>query len=491
MDMAPVKTFVFFSLMALFSCTESYDLVILNGRVIDPESGLDAARNIGIRDGKIALITSNAITGTDTIDAAGLVVSPGFIDLHAHGQDSISNRLQVADGVTTALELELGVYPLKPWLQSREGKAIINYGASVGHLGARIKHLTGFDAGHMPLRPPEDTAYQAASLISQQTEIDEQEVDAIAKLLSAELDAGALGIGFGIAYAPSANRTEIFRLFQFAAQQGVPVFTHLRNFDTLDHIAPFQEVIANVAATGASLHIVHINSTAAEDVRVVVELIRGARARGLDITAEAYPYTASSTKIESAFFDDWKTYSDERIADFQWPTTGERLTRETFGKYRAQGGWVIIHGERSEETNAWIVAQPDIITASDGIPFLYGIAHPRGAGTFSRILGYYVREQKTLSLMDALKKMTLLPAQRLEGISPQMRNKGRIREGADADITMFDPQIIIDKADYTNGGNVPSDGVMYVMVGGVLVVSEGKIVEGVLPGKAIVKKMNE
>ncbi len=483
-DTTLAKSILIFSSVLIFSCADDrmHDIVILNGRVMDPESGLDAVRNIGITEGTIAVITDRSIQGKDTIDATGLVVAPGFIDLHAHGQDSISNRLQAADGVTTALELELGVYPVKPWLQSREGKAIINYGASVGHLGARIKHLTGFDAGHMPSRPPEDTAYQAASHISQQTEATEQEVSDIAKLIIAELDNGGLGIGFGIAYAPSTNRTEIFRLFQLAAELNVPVFTHLRGGDTLDALAPFQEVIACAAATGASLHIVHLNSTAREDARVALEMIRGARERGLDITTEAYPYTASSTKIESALFDDWETYDDKRLADFQWPTTGERLTRETFRKYREQGGWVIIHGERTEETNAWIVAQPDVVTASDGIPFLYGTAHPRGAGTFSRVLGYYVREQKVLPLMEALKKMTLMPAQRLEQICSQMKNKGRIRAGADADITIFDPETIIDKANFANGGNVPSSGVMFVIVGGVAVVREGEIQEGVYPG---------
>jgi N-acyl-D-aspartate/D-glutamate deacylase len=147
---------------------------------------------------------------------------------------------------------------------------------------------------------------------------------------------------------------------------------------------------------------------------------------------------------------------------------------------------VIIHGERTEKTNAWIVAQPDIIVASDGMPFLHGSAHPRGAGTFSRVLGLYVRELKVIPLMDALKKMTLLPAQRLELISSAMKNKGRIHEGADADITIFDANRIIDKADYTNGGNVASEGVAYVLVGGTVVVSQGKIVPGVFPGKGMV-----
>ena len=149
--------------------------------------------------------------------------------------------------------------------------------------------------------------------------------------------------------------------------------------------------------------------------------------------------------------------SDADFSKLQWPATGERLTAESFARYREEGGWVISHGRR-EETNAWIVAQPDVMVASDGIPFLYGPAHPRGAGTFSRILGHYARDQQTIGLMDALKKMTLLPAQRLEQIAPAMRNKGRVRLGAGADITLFDPDTVLDRSTYEQG-DIPSTGI--------------------------------
>ena len=155
----------------------------------------------------------------------------------------------------------------------------------------------------------------------------------------------------------------------------------------------------------------------------------------------------------------------------------------SFRKYREQGGWVIIHG-RSEETNEWIVAQPDVMVASDGIPFLYGPAHPRGAGTFARVLGHYVRERRVIDLMPALAKMTLLPARRVEGAAPQMKDKGRVQPGADADLTLFDPRGILDRATYERG-DVPSAGVAYLLVGGTLVVRGGEIVEGVFPGRAI------
>ena len=223
-------------------------------------------------------------------------------------------------------------------------------------------------------------------------------------------------------------------------------------------------MIANALATGASLHIVHMNSSADEMARTTLEMIRGARERGIDITTESYPYTAGSTRIESALFDSWEGLTDEEYSRLQWSGTPERLNAESFRRYREQGGWVVIHG-RNEETNEWIVAQPDVIVASDGIPYLYAAIHPRGAGTYSRVLGHYVRERGALSLMDALAKMTILPAQRVEGFAPVMARKGRVQAGADADLTVFDPETIIDRSTYADPA-APSEGVMYVLVGG-------------------------
>ena len=458
------------------------DLVISGGRVMDPETGLDAVRNVGIADGRIAAVTEEALEGAESIDASGLVVAPGFIDLHAHGQDPVSARLQAADGVTTALEMEIGVFPVAEWIATREGQAIINFGATVSHPGARIMVVDGIKALHWPTLTEEESATLDAGM-GVYADITEEQIGEVIDLLERELTEGGLGIGFGITYTPGASRLEILRTFEMAAVRGVPAYVHLRGRDSGGTLGAFQEAIADAAITGASLHIVHMNSSSGELAPITLGMIRGAREQGLDVTTEAYPYTAGSTRIESAAYDGWEDNPDADFSRLQWAATGERLTAETFRQYRAIGGWVIAHG-RTEEMNEWVTAQTDVMVASDGIPFLYGPAHPRGAGTYARVLGHYVRERGALSLMDALAKMTIQPAQRLEGTAPVMERKGRVQVGSDADLTLFDPETVIDRSTYSDGDE-PSAGIVHVMVEGQLVVRDGKVVEGVFPGKAI------
>jgi dihydroorotase len=453
---------------------------------MDPQTGLDAIRNVGIEGGTIVAVTAEPLSAPVVVDASGLVVSPGFIDLHAHGQDPVSNRLQAQDGVTTALEMEIGVHPVEAWLRSREGKAVIHYGATVSHLGARAKLFHDIDLGSWALGNDADPNRQRLSQVSgyayQPTT--EEQFSRLAALMVRGIDEGGLGFGLGITYTPGATREEVLKLFQLARTERVPIYVHLRGEGSGGTLGAFQECIANAAATGASLHIVHMNSSAGDLARTALSMIRGARAAGVDVTTEAYPYTAGSTRIESPLYDSWENRPAEDFQRLQWPLTGERLTRESFRRYREEGGWVIQHGGRSEEVNEWITAEPDVMVASDGIPFFDGPAHPRGAGTFSRVLGRYARDRKGLPLMDALRKMTLMPAERLASAAPGMRRKGRLQVGADADITVFNPESILDLSTYERG-DVPSRGIAHVLVSGTFVVRDGKLVDGVFPGRAI------
>jgi N-acyl-D-aspartate/D-glutamate deacylase len=452
---------------------QRYDLVLSGGRVMDPESALDAVRNVGIRGGRIAAISEKLLDGRTKVDVAGLVVAPGFIDLHSHGQDDENYRFKARDGVTTALELEAGASPVKPWYAAREGKALINYGASSGHIPARIRVM--HDTGE--LLPTGPAAHRKAT---------PEEMHQIEDLLRSGLDDGALGVGMGIAYTPSATHPEILSIFRIAADRKVACFVHTRSVGVTEPgstTEAMEEVIAGAAITGASIHVVHITSMSGSQTGLALEMIDGARKHGLDMTTEAYPYTAGMTKIDSAMFDPgWQGRLSITYRDLQWVATGERLTADSFDRYRKSGGFVILHSIPEEAVRA-AIAYPGVMIASDG-RLVQGKGHPRGAGTYARVLGYYVREEKALPLMTALQKMTLLPASRLEAISPQMARKGRLRIGADADITVFDPQRVIDKATFDKP-NQYSDGIPFVLVNGVFVVREGELVEGVKPGVGI------
>lgn len=446
------------------ACGADYDTVIQGGRVMDPESGLDSVVNIGILEGQVRAISGDNLDGSRVIDATGLIVAPGFVDLHRHGQSERAYRLQVQDGVTTGLELEIGTPNAATWYAEREGGQLVNYGVSIGHIGVRARAM-----GDSVLGSGGITARQQSS----PDQISETE-----QLIREGLAQGAIGVGFGTAYTPGATMDEIEHMFSVAADLGVTAFVHMRGgLEGLDSTL----TAANNAA--ASLHIVHANSSGGGNILEFLEMIQMAQDEGRDVTTEAYPYGASQTGIQSALFDDWESWDDERFERHQWVRTGERLNRETFSKYREEGGSVIIHG-RTEEMTLAAVTSPLTIVASDG-----GTGHPRGAGTFARILGRYVREQGALELMDALARMTILPTLRLEEFVPAMETKGRIRVGSDADITIFDPETVIDRATYLEG-SLTSDGIEYVLVNGIPVVYEGEIAEGVRPGKAIKAEMN-
>jgi len=269
---------------------------------------------------------------------------------------------------------------------------------------------------------------------------------------------------------------EIERIFRVAAQGGASAHIHMRN-----GVAGLDSTLAAAAASGAKLHIVHVNSSADTSLAAFLERLGAARDRGQDVTTEAYPYGAGMTEIGSALFDDWETWPEARFGLHQLVSTGERLTRRTFGEARRNGGTVIIHGRSEEQTRAAILS-PLSMVASDGF-IENGRGHPRTSGSYAKVLGKYVREEKALGLMDALRKMTIEPARRLEARVPAMAAKGRIRLGADADLTIFDPATVIDRSTYEDA-TIPSAGIPFVVVGGQVVVDSGRVTAA-RPGRAI------
>ncbi len=462
-------------LLGTLAAAQQYDLVIEGGRVMDPETNLDAIRNVGIRDGKIARISSKALAGKRVVQAAGLVVAPGFIDLHQHGQDLASQRVKAFDGVTTALEMEIGAPDVAQFLKSKEGHSVIHYGTTASHVAARALIFGS------PL--PEGTILPKTGPATDQPATQEQ-IDRMQQRLRAEFDAGALGVGMGIQYVPGATRLEVIEMFRTAAERKLPVYTHMRSFGRIEPgsaIEATEEVIGAAAITGAPLHIVHVNSTCLSDTLECLSMIAGARARGLDVTTEAYPYTAGMTAINSAIFNPgWREKLGIDYSDLVVPDTGEHLTKERFEELRNSGTkqWILIFANTQEMVDKTI-PNPLIMIASDGAE-----GHPRNAGTFSRVLAQYVREKKTLTLMEALRKMTLMPAQMLERSTPAARQKGRLQEGADADIVVFDPQTISDRSTFEKPME-PSVGVHELLVSGTLVIHDGKLVPDVYPGRAI------
>jgi N-acyl-D-aspartate/D-glutamate deacylase len=452
---------------------ENYDVVVSNGRVMDPESGLDAVRNVGIRGGKIVAISEWALQGKAAINAKGLVVAPGFIDLHEHGQEERNYQFQAHDGVTTSLELEAGTDDVSRWYGAREGKSLINFGVSIGHIPVRMKVM--HDPGGF--LPTGDAAHRVAA---------SEELAAIRAGIEDGFRQGALAEGMGINYTAASTHAEIIEMFRIAAKYGASVHVHLRYGGVKEPntgLAALEEVVAAAAATHASLHVVHITSMGLRDTPELIAMVEGAHRNGLDVTTECYPYTAGSTALQSAVFDPgWQESMAITYKDLQWVETGERLTAETFEKYRKQGGIVVIHSI-PEQAARTAVSDPQIMIASDGMMITGSKVHPRGQATFSRVLGHYVREEKALDLMTALRKMTLMPAQRLEKRAPAFQSKGRIRVGADADVTLFDAQRVIDKASYEEPLQY-SEGIQFVLVNGVPVVKDGQLVDGVFPGRA-------
>jgi N-acyl-D-aspartate/D-glutamate deacylase len=320
---------------------------------------------------------------------------------------------------------------------------------------------------------PRDKAVERAATPEEQVQI--------RGLIRRGLSEGALGIGLGIAYIPHMPREEVMELCKLAAAEKAALYVHMRNGGPVEPgvLDAVREMLSCATATHASIHIVHITSMGLAQTRQCLTMIEEARGRGLDITTEAYPYTAGMTDLGSAIFDKgWESRQGGiTYRDLQWAATGERLTAESFARYRKQGGYVAIHSI-PESVVQLAMGHPLVMIASDGI-LNDGKGHPRAAGTFARVLGRYVREQHALTLMDAVRKMTLMPAERLG-----MASKGRLAVGADADVTLFDPARVADRATFENPAQY-SEGIPYVVVAGTLVVERGELVKDVFPGKAV------
>jgi N-acyl-D-aspartate/D-glutamate deacylase len=463
---------------------------------MDPESGLDGIRDVAIAAGRIVAISAEPLSGVEVVDVSGRVVAPGFIDLHSHAQTPLGQRFQVRDGVTTALELESGTYPVEslgthPPLDFAD-RSRIHFGSSVGHAWIRARILEGDAAASgiddMYARVLREGASAGIDGPAFTEPLDAAQLPRLRGDLARGLEAGGLGIGLLLDYMSEAvGDDELRTVFELAGERQAPIFVHIRRGVAGDP-AGLVEVIALAAETGAPLHVCHVQANAMSAIDDFLGRIREAREAGLRITTESFPYNAGSTSIAAAVFGrDWQRIFGITYEDVEWAATGERFDEATWREYREKHpeGAVIHHYNREAWTRIATTA-PDVLVASDGLPVLSPDVKvpPFGIGTFARILGRYVREEGSLSLMDALAKMTLGPARVLEGWAPAFLSKGRVQIGADADLTVFDPERVADHATFADPYR-PSTGIDHVIVAGSFVLRDGTLLEGTTPGRRL------
>ena len=490
-----------------------WDLVLRGGRVIDPESGLDAVRDVAVMQGRIAAIGTALPAGLVDVDVAGQVVTAGFIDLHSHVSDLGGLRLQTMDGVTTALELEAGVTPVaEAYRRAAAHGRPVNYGFSASWARARMEAVTGL-LPHASLAGLmariSDPAWQRAAEPGQ--------VTTMLARLSADLADGALGIGVLLGYAPAASPAEYLRVAELAAEAGVPTFTHARDLIEMVPGAVIdgaEEIVQAAGQTGAHMHYCHVNSTSQRHINRVLALVDRAQAAGSVVTTEAYPYGSGMTGIGAAFLAPERLGErDLTPASLTYAPTGERVGSEARLRELRQsdpGGLVIIEmlSEDDPADRALIMRSltfPGAVVASDAMPLTWttppadplawplppaAITHPRTAGTFCRALRLLTRgdphsgDGGPLRLAEALAKCSLEPARLLEERVPAMRRKGRLRAGLDADIVILDPETITDRASYRHSTR-PSAGIRHVLVNGTFVVRDGDIAADARPGRPV------
>ena len=480
-----------------------YDVVILNGRVMDPETKFDAVRNVGVKDGRIAVITKGKIAGKETIDAKGLVVAPGFIDEHFHWTRPIGYKLALRDGVTTAMDLEAGVYGprVDEWYKMHAGKSQVNYGTASGHEFARSKVMQKLPDSDLLDAPFSVVKSRASGTAWFEKVANLDEGNRMLSLIDEGLRQGALGIASTVGYIPGATAREMFEVQRVGANYGRPTSVHLRYTPgtATTEANGAQEILANANALGAPAIINHFNNPGWE---LVQELLVRMRAQGHNVWGEIYPYAAGQTTINAAFVkpENWvEKLGNQYEKTMQDPLSGEFYTLEKYKKVLAEAPvtQIVLYKMPPDSIPDWC-RLPGVVFASDAMMMPGGWddepkwdtpyekipnTHPRLAGTHGTCLR--IAREQGIPLMQILEASSYNAAKYLGDTGLKaMKERGRLQKGMVADITILDPKIVKDNATYAKG-TLPTTGIPYVIVNGTIVVKDSRVLTDVNPGQPI------
>ena len=491
-----------------------FDVVFKQGRIIDPETKLDAIRDVGITGKKIISISTEPLQGKVEIDAKGKILGPGFIDLHVHGVNVPTFWMQAFDGVTTALELEAGGFPIKKaYANAAKLQLPLNYGFSASWAGARLAVADGIKNLDGTL----ETATKYFGWPKWSKLLPPDQSQEVVALIEQEMLDGGMGIGIVTGYAPETNREEYVALATLAAKYDVPTYTHLRAKNTFEPngaVEGFIELLGVAAGTGARMHICHINSTSLKKIVDVIPLIEKAQGKKILVTTEAYPFGAGSTVIGAPFLrPENLPQVGIKSSNIYYLKNKEHIASDMrLNEIRSKdpGGHIVVHylDEKKPDEMKFIdtaILFQDTMIASDAMPFAINgkeikeelwplpeqaYSHPRTAATFTTVLARYVREQQSMSLIDVFRRGSLLPANLVATVSNQAKFKGRIQPGMDADIIVFDLSKVEPRANYVNPRQ-HSLGMDHVMVNGKFVIRDGNLLKDSRPGEALMSTLKK